>query len=110
MAEVHKTELERVKEEAAVEGELAAAKKWEDNLLALSQFLYAAAAKRQQDDGSDENRAFESLLTMVYQGNMSAVAAIQKLVTGAKGSVMALDGDLMECTCKSQPRLSRYFL
>lgn len=105
LEEAHKAELEKAKQEAAVDAQLIAAKKWEDDLLVLSQFLYAAAAKRQQSDETEENRAFESLLTMVYQGNMSAVAAIQKLVTGAEDSVMSLEGDLMDCTCELRPVL-----
>ncbi len=73
----HKDELDKVKEAASSAAKAEGAKEAKDNLLALSKFLRAAAAKRQGgDETSPENRAFEGALLLVYGGEAAAVAAI----------------------------------
>jgi hypothetical protein len=96
----HKEELERVKEEVGAEHTSTSGKKTEEDLLVFSRFLRAAAAKRQSGDAtSNENRAFEGALLQVYGGEAPAVAAIQKIISGAEEQVPATDSELVDYTC-----------
>ncbi|KAL8789594.1 MAG: hypothetical protein Q9213_001030 [Squamulea squamosa] len=88
----HKDELEKVKEAAIAEAKIASAKEAKDNLLVLSKFLRAAAAKRQGgDETSPENRAFEGALLLVYGGETGAVAAMESLIAGDDEKVPTVD-------------------
>ncbi len=99
----HNEELERVKEEALAT-HTSTSKKTQDDLLVLSKFLRAAAAKRQNgDEGSNENRAFEGALLQVYGGESSAVAAMQKLISGAEEQVPGVDSEPVDYTCSFNP-------
>lgn len=72
-----------------------------DNLLVLSKFLRAAAAKRQGgDETSPENRAFEGALLLVYGGEAGAVAAMESLIAGRDEKVPTVDQIPSEYTCK----------
>ncbi|KAL8912634.1 MAG: hypothetical protein Q9171_002359 [Xanthocarpia ochracea] len=88
----HKDELEKVKEAATAEAKAESAKEAKDNLLVLSKFLRAAAAKRQGgDETSPENRAFEGALLLVYGGEAGAVAAMESLIAGSDEKVPTVD-------------------
>ncbi|KAI4261916.1 MAG: hypothetical protein L6R42_002897 [Xanthoria sp. 1 TBL-2021] len=88
----HKDELEKVKEAAIAEAKAESAKEAKDNLLVLSKFLRAAAAKRQGgDETSPENRAFEGALLLVYGGEAGAVAAMESLIAGSDEKVPTVD-------------------
>ncbi|KAL8853321.1 MAG: hypothetical protein Q9221_001797 [Calogaya cf. arnoldii] len=88
----HKDELEKVKEAAIAEAKAESAKEAKDNLLVLSKFLRAAAAKRQGgDETSPENRAFEGALLLVYGGEVGAVAAMESLIAGGDEKVPTVD-------------------
>ncbi|KAL8736049.1 MAG: hypothetical protein Q9181_002598 [Wetmoreana brouardii] len=88
----HKEELDKVKEAAASAAKAESAKEAKDNLLVLSKFLRAAAAKRQGgDETSPENRAFEGALLLVYGGEAGAVAAMENLVEGSEEKVPTVD-------------------
>ena len=77
-------------------------KQSKEDLLILSKFLRAAAAKSQGgDETSPENRAFEGALLLVYGGEASAVTAMEKLISGSDEVVPTVDGTLSEFTCKS---------
>ncbi|KAI4225542.1 MAG: hypothetical protein LQ349_007053 [Xanthoria aureola] len=92
LATSHKDELEKVKEAAIAEAKAESAKEAKDNLLALSKFLRAAAAKRQGgDETSPENRAFEGALLLVYGGEAGAVAAMESLIAGGDEKVPTVD-------------------
>ncbi|KAL8863961.1 MAG: hypothetical protein Q9198_010200 [Flavoplaca austrocitrina] len=97
----HKDELDKVKEAAIAEVKAESAKEAKDNLLVLSKFLRAAAAKRQGgDETSPENRAFEGALLLVYGGEAGAVAAMESLIAGGDEKVPTVDQVPSEYTYK----------
>ena len=103
----HSEELEKVKATTVAEAHAEAKKETKESLLALSKFLRAAAAKRQDgDDTSEENRAFEGALLLVYGGDANAVIAMEKLIDGSEEKVPYVDGQISEFTCKPT-RLAR---
>ncbi|KAK7515199.1 uncharacterized protein IWZ02DRAFT_59287 [Phyllosticta citriasiana] len=87
---------EKIKEiekttEAAVEAKAKEATK--EQLLVFSQFLRAAAARRQEcDDDSELSRAFEGALLQVYGGTREAVEAALKLMDGTTEPVVSTEG------------------
>jgi hypothetical protein len=97
----HKEELEKVKEAARAEAAAQATKSSRSQLLTLSRFLRAAAARRQlEDDDSELGKAFEGALLLVYGGDMNAVQAAEKLIQGSSESVPSTDGVILGVTCK----------
>ena len=97
----HKGELEKVRDAAAMEAQAEGKKESNYNLLVLSKFLRAAAAKRQGgDETSPENRAFEGALLLVYGGEAGAVTAMEKLILGSEDLVPTVDQVPSEYTCK----------
>ncbi|KAL8756202.1 MAG: hypothetical protein Q9184_004579 [Pyrenodesmia sp. 2 TL-2023] len=97
----HKDELDKVKEAATLAAKAESAKEAKDDLLALSKFLRAAAAKRQGgDETSPENRAFEGALLLVYGGEAAAVAAMESLIVGSDEKVPTVDQVPSEYTYK----------
>ncbi|KAL8640377.1 MAG: hypothetical protein Q9228_002691 [Teloschistes exilis] len=97
----HKAELDRVKETATSAAKAESEKEAKDNLLVLSKFLRAAAAKRQGgDETSPENRAFEGALLLVYGGEAGAVAAMESLIAGSDEKVPTVDQVPSEYTYK----------
>lgn len=109
----HKNELQKVKDAAKAEAEAEGKKQAKDNLLVLSKFLRAAAAKRQGgDETSAENGAFEGALLLVYGGESSAVIAMENLISGSEGKVPTVDQTPSEFTCKhfiSYPSCLSYY-
>ncbi|KAL8955141.1 MAG: hypothetical protein Q9193_006885, partial [Seirophora villosa] len=101
----HKEELDKVKDAAISAAKAESAKEAKDNLLVLSKFLRAAAAKRQGgDEASPENRAFEGALLLVYGGEAGAVAAMESLIVGSDDKVPTVDQVPSEYTCKPAVR------
>ena len=97
----HSEEIEKVKAAAAAEAQAEATKGAKESLLALSKFLRAAAAKRQDgDETSEENRAFEGALLLVYGGDATAVIAMEKMIQGSDEKVPYVDGQPSGFTCK----------
>ncbi|KAI4119845.1 MAG: hypothetical protein LQ345_000312 [Seirophora villosa] len=97
----HKEELDKVKDAAISAAKAESAKEAKDNLLVLSKFLRAAAAKRQGgDEASPENRAFEGALLLVYGGEAGAVAAMESLIVGSDDKVPTVDQVPSEYTYK----------
>ena len=99
--------MQKVKEAAVAEAVAEGKKEAKDNLLVLSKFLRAAAAKRQGgDETSPENRAFEGALLLVYGGEVGAVVAMESLIAGSEDKVPTVDQTPSDFTCKSlNPRL-----
>ena len=96
----HQDEISKLKEQATQDAAAEASKRAKDNLLTLSKFLRAAAAKRQNgDENSAENRAFEGALLLVYGGDANAVAAIENLISGSGEKVSTVDGLPSDYTC-----------
>lgn len=97
----HKEELLKVKNAAVAEAADQAKTDAKDQLLILSKFLRAAAAKRQGgDETSAENRAFEGALLLVYGGEASAVVAMESLIAGSGDKVSTVDQTPSDFTCK----------
>ena len=97
----HADELQKVKEAAIAEAAADGKKEAKDNLLVLSKFLRAAAAKRQGgDESSPENRAFEGALLLVYGGEVGAVVAMESLISGSDEKVPTVDQNPSDFTCK----------
>lgn len=97
----HTDEVHKVKEAAVAEAAAEGKKEAKDNLLVLSKFLRAAAAKRQGgDETSPENRAFEGALLLVYGGEIGAVVAMESLIAGSDEKVPTVDQTLSEFTYK----------
>lgn len=81
-----------------------------EKLLILSKFLRAAAAKRQGgDETSTENRAFEGALLLIYGGELDAVEAMEKLVSGVDDKVPTVDQIPSEFTCKTSVPICGFF-
>ena len=98
----HTNELQKVKEAAVADAVAEGKKEAKENLLVLSKFLRAAAAKRQGgDETSPENRAFEGALLLVYGGEVGAVVAMESLIAGSDEKVPTVDQTPSEFTCKS---------
>ncbi|KAL9125477.1 MAG: hypothetical protein Q9217_005330, partial [Psora testacea] len=97
----HKEELQKVKDAAVAEAIVEGKKEAKDNLLVLSKFLRAAAAKRQGgDETSPENRAFEGALLLVYGGEVGAVVAMESLIAGTEEKVPTVDSTPSDFTYK----------
>jgi len=97
----HKEELEKARDASVAESKAQGEKQSKDNLLVLSKFLRAAAAKRQGgDENSPENRAFEGALLLVYGGELGAVTAMEKLISGSDEMVPTVDGVPSDFSCK----------
>ena len=97
----HADEVQKVKEAAIAEAAADGKKEAKDNLLVLSKFLRAAAAKRQGgDESSPENRAFEGALLLVYGGEVGAVVAMESLISGSDEKVPTVDQNPSDFTCK----------
>lgn len=73
-----------------------------DSLLALSQFLRLAAARRSEeaDAGLDENMALEGVLLNVYSGDEHAVSTMLKLIEGSSEQTRSVTGDELQTTCE----------
>lgn len=77
-----------------------------DSLLALSQFLRLAAARRSEeaDAGLDENMALEGVLLNVYSGDEHAVSTMLKLIEGSSEATLSVAGDELQTTCTTLDR------
>ncbi|KAI9657060.1 MAG: hypothetical protein M1821_003226 [Bathelium mastoideum] len=95
----HKKDLETLGETIKAEAAIEAKKDVKHRLLTFSRFLRAAAAMRQnEDDNSDESKAFEGALLLVYGGDANAVAAAEKVIDGTDDPVPATDGTILSVT------------
>lgn len=101
----HAEELERAKAEAGKEAREAAESQLKNKLLVFSQFLRAAAAKRSEEDNveSEESRAFEGVLLLVYGGDQKAVDSAVKIIDGSDEKVPSIDGGPTSVSCMFRP-------
>ena len=99
----HEKALEKIKEEARVEALSSSANELRKKLLTFSQFLRAAAAKRtiEEEADTDESRAFEGALLLVYGGDQKAVETAVNIIEGANERVPSIEGIELAVTCKS---------
>ncbi|KAJ9602009.1 hypothetical protein H2200_013568 [Cladophialophora chaetospira] len=99
LVEAHEGEIAKTKEEATQNVEGVKAKAVEDGLRVIVQFLHAAASKRQVEDAeSDEARAFEGALLLVYQGNETALSTLKNLIYGTEDKVTDVQGEPLDFT------------
>jgi hypothetical protein len=98
----HQAEIEKMKADLTgqLEDQLNSALR--QKLLTFSQFLRAAAAKRviEEEADSDESKAFEGALLLVYGGDDKAVDAVMNLITGSDEQVPSVEGELLPVKCK----------
>jgi hypothetical protein len=100
----HATEIARTKVVAKLDAEEQLKKETRTQLLTFSRFLAAAANRRNMgDDTSEEARAFEGALLLVYGGDSNAVDAAEKIINGSSDRVPAVDGTLSDVPCKFDP-------
>ncbi|KAK4640197.1 hypothetical protein QC761_604870 [Podospora bellae-mahoneyi] len=99
-----KEKFEKEKEELVAETkqkvEAEADEKLRGYLLALSQFLRLAAARRlaEADSSIDENAAIEGVLLHIYCGDNDSVTEMLKLVQGSDERVLGVEGRLLKTT------------
>lgn len=99
LVELHQEQLVKAKEDAGAEAASTLSRKLDDDLLVLSQFLHAAAAKRQTAEAeSEEGRAFEGALLLVYQGNNASLSTLKNLITGSTDKVTSTLGEPLDYT------------
>ncbi|PNS14523.1 hypothetical protein CAC42_3809 [Sphaceloma murrayae] len=93
----HEAELAQVRESAKKEAEAQTATIVKQKLLVFSQFLRAAAAKRivEEEADTDESKAFEGALLLVYGGDERAVQAAENIVEGSDESVPSVEGQAL---------------
>ncbi|KAK3706464.1 hypothetical protein LTR37_012674 [Vermiconidia calcicola] len=93
----HQKELEEAQEGSKEDSRTAGEAELRKKLLIFSQFLRAAAAKRtvEEEADSEESRAFEGALLLVYGGDEKAVETAVKLIDGADEQVPSIDGVLL---------------
>lgn len=88
LVEIHKAEVEQAKHDTLEEARSTYEQKKEVDLLVLTQFLHAAASKRQTDAANtEEGRAFEGALLLVYQGNKMSLTTLKNVVEGSEETV-----------------------
>jgi hypothetical protein len=84
----NKSDVEQAKHDALEEARSTYEQKKEEDLSVLTQFLHAAASKRQTDAANtEEGRAFEGALLLVYQGNKMALTTLKNIVEGSDETV-----------------------
>jgi hypothetical protein len=109
LEKLHGEELLKVKEEAIADAQTESKKTLKESLLALSRFLREAAARRQDGDVSQEGKAFEGALLLVYGGDVNAVTAMEKLIDGADEDCPTVTSQPSGYTCKSIARWPSLF-
>ncbi|KAI4763263.1 hypothetical protein E4T51_03726 [Aureobasidium sp. EXF-12344] len=93
----HQAEIEKMKADLTGQLEEQLNSALRQKLLTFSQFLRAAAAKRviEEEADSDESKAFEGALLLVYGGDDKAVDAVMNLITGSDEQVPSVEGELL---------------
>lgn len=106
----HKAELETLKAQLQQEVEEKSRIQLREKLLTFSQFLRAAASKRaiHEDSPTEESRAFEGVLLLVYGGDEKAVDAAEKLIEGTDDAVLSVEGEILPVKCKAYNLLSTW--
>ena len=99
----HQKEMGKIRDAVRLDAMTAGATKLQKKLLVFSQFLRAAAAKRtvEEDADTDESRAFEGALLLVYGGDQKAVETAVSLIEGSNEQVPSIEGLPLPFTCKT---------
>ena len=103
----HQKDLEQAKESHKLESATSASSELREKLLVFSQFLRAAAAKRNETDetNSDESAAFEGALLLVYGGDQHAVDTAINIIQGSDEQVPNIEGVPLSVKCEYCLRL-----
>ena len=103
LTQAHQKEMQKIKEEARLEAMTSSASELRKKLLIFSQFLRAAAAKRniEEEANSEESMAFEGALLLVYGGDARAVEAAVSIIEGANEQVPSIEGSMLSVKCRS---------
>ena len=98
----HVKEVEGARETTRIAGVNSAESQLRDKLLIFSRFLRCAAAKRtvEEEQDTEESKAFEGALLLVYGGDEKAVGAAMKLIDGVEERIPSIEGNLLSITCK----------
>lgn len=103
LQELHEKELEDAKAMVQTQASSMSRTDLRQKLLVLSRFLRAAAARRQADDeDTDDSKAFEGVLLLLYGGDISAVDAAERLINGSQDKAPSTDGATVDVPCTSQ--------
>lgn len=95
----HEAEIAKIKEQSTQDAEEIKSKAVQDGLRVVIHFLHTAASKRQVEEAeSDEARAFEGALLLVYQGNETALSTLKNLINGTDEKVMDVQGEPLDFT------------
>jgi len=77
-------------------------------LLSLSRFLRAAAHRRQlEEDETDETKAFEGALLLLYGGDEKAADTMENIINASDESVVSTEGVTLSVTCTSSQLYNR---
>ncbi|KIW12070.1 hypothetical protein PV08_09344 [Exophiala spinifera] len=99
LIESHEAEIASIKQKVLHEAEEAKSKAIEDGLRVVTHFLHTAASKRQSEDAdSEEGRAFEGALLLVYQGNETSLMTLKNLIYGTEDKVLDVQGEALDFT------------
>lgn len=102
LSAAHLKEIAILREQLQLEAAAATAGELRKKLLTFSQFLRAAAAKRtvEEEADSEESRAFEGALLLVYGGDSKAVDAALNIIEGSSEQVPSIEGIPLQIDCK----------
>ena len=97
----HKAEIQELRESFKKEAESDSKATLRKQLLLFSQFLRAAAAKRviEEEADTEESKAFEGALLLVYGGDEKAVDAAVNLIEGSDEAVPSVEGQPLSVKC-----------
>lgn len=99
LVESHEAEVASIKQKVLQEAEEVKSKAIEEGLRVITHFLHTAASKRQSEDAdSDEGRAFEGALLLVYQGNETSLMTLKNLIYGTEDKVLDVQGEALDFT------------
>lgn len=95
-------QLNEVRNSAKKEAEADLKTAVRQKLLLFSQFLRAAAAKRviEEEADTEESKAFEGALLLVYGGDDKAVEAAENIVEGTEETVPSTEGQPLNIKCE----------
>ncbi|KAK7902383.1 hypothetical protein LTR67_002028 [Exophiala xenobiotica] len=99
LVESHEAEIASIKEKILQEAEDIKSKAVEDGLRVITHFLHTAASKRQSEEAdTEEGRAFEGALLLVYQGNETSLVTLKNLIDGTEDKVSDVQGEALDFT------------
>jgi hypothetical protein len=97
----HAAAIQEARDDAAAQAKDAAEKSLKYKMLTFARFLAAAANRRNGgDETSDDARAVEGALFLVYSGDYTAVDYALKIVEGTDEPVQGTDGTFSGVTCE----------